>query len=117
MADPKSKTVSLAEQYAQLQAENAALKAALNKEVPISFIVTDTGKFGITGVRKVGKPTAFSRAQWERLFNCAPDFLNFMTANADAAKRAAAEHAAKPKKTRKPRVTNGATETSAQPTA
>lgn len=103
MATP-TRTISLAEQLEQLKLENEALKATISKVSPISFSVTEAGKFAVAGIRKQGKPPAFTRNQWERFLAKVGEFVKFMDANTQLATTNAEAHAKLPKKTRAKRV-------------
>jgi hypothetical protein len=67
------------EQLAQLQAENAALKAALIKKNTISCKVSEKGALSVYGLQRF--PVTLYKTQWKRLLGEAKSIEAFIVAN------------------------------------
>lgn len=70
----------LAAQIAQLQAENAKLKAKVQSRSTISFKVTEKGGVSAYGLGRF--PVTLYLSQWERLAKAMPDLEAFLVENA-----------------------------------
>jgi len=73
-------TMSLEEQLAALQAENAALKAAKGAPRALSMKVSEKGGLSVYGLGRF--PVTLYRQQWARLIAASPDITAFIEANA-----------------------------------
>lgn len=97
--------LSLAQQLAELKAENEKLKNQINKVTEVTTSVGETGSFLVSGLKK-GAPLAFTRAQFERLVGKSEAILSYMTANEAAAGKAKASYIPKERKPRALKVAN-----------
>lgn len=71
--------MTLQEQVAQLQKENAALKASQPKPKAISFKVSEKGALSVYGLGRF--PVTLYRSQWNRLLDKADDIKLFIIEN------------------------------------
>jgi len=72
-------TMSLEEQLAALQAENAALKAAKGAPRALSMKVSEKGGLSVYGLGRF--PVTLYRGQWERLIAHTTDITSFIEAH------------------------------------
>jgi len=72
-------TMSLEEQLAALQAENAALKAAKGAPRALSMKVSEKGGLSVYGLGRF--PVTLYRQQWERLIVHTTDITAFIEAH------------------------------------
>ncbi len=77
---PKA-SLSLEQQIAQLQAENARLKASQGQR-GLKLKVSEKGALSVYGMGRF--PVTLYRGQWERLAEALPEIKAFIEANADS---------------------------------
>lgn len=78
-----NETLTLKEQIARLEAENAALKGVGPK--PITFKVSEKGGVSVYGLGRF--PTTLYQEQWLALLNCADQIRAFITEHPELKKK------------------------------